>query len=102
MRSLMRAAMVVAAVVMAVPSATLLAQDTASRKTVSGSWTVVALKEVPFNVRAAQKRAFPKGKVKKVELNGVGAAATYRFTMNGKFKEALFSADGKLIDTSKK
>lgn len=99
MRSLTRAVLVAVAVVFAVPALPVLAQKAPAAAKVS--WTVVTMKDVPLKVRDAQKRVFPRTKVTKYEQAGTGATATYRLTMTGKHKDAMFTAAGKVIETSK-
>jgi hypothetical protein len=93
MRTLMRAALVAVAVMIAVPAMPVVL---AQASTVS--WTVVPVKELPRRVATAQKKAFPKAKITKVEQSGTGATVIYRVTMTGgKKPEAKYNAAGKML-----
>jgi len=94
MRSIMRAALVALAVVVAVPALPALAQTSPAAQ---ASWTLMALKDVPLKVREAQKRLFPRAKVTKAEQSGTGATAMYRLSMTGKSTDATYTAAGKVV-----
>ena len=96
MRSVMRAAALAVAVVSVGPAVSVMAQ---SKQTAPATWVTIPLQQLPAAVRAAQKKAFPTGKISKVERLGTGKTAQYHLTMTGAKKaDVTYSAAGKAIN----
>ncbi len=98
MRSSIRpvlAAVVMMLVIPVVPASAQTA-DKPPQAAALASWTLVASEKVPYKVRTAQRRLFPRTKVTSIEQSGSGATAFYRFKMVGKNKLAVFTAEGRM------
>ncbi len=98
MRTLIRAVVVAAALVFAMPALPVLAQGSSqASRSARASWTHIAYQSLPAKVASSQRRLFPHTRVTKAERAGTGKSATYRLTMAGKNKKVKFDAAGKIL-----
>ena len=100
MRKVLRAVLVAVAVVFAMSAAPAFAQKKPAsipKPAPAGPSIVIPAAKLPTAVRTAQRRAFPKAQITKVEQIGTGKTAIYHLTMTGKKTDVRYTAAGKVV-----